>query len=314
MKGLLALYLGALAVAITSLGLSIASLLHSDWIVLQPFSSNSSHSPIHLSTRSTFGLFETCTTTTYASDSPEARSGVKSSTQCRKFPIRGTDCKIRKRDRKAATGRSTSLQGLDQEVFGLGRDDALEWVQQQRGQVEVLKKHEESFCDRWLLAGYAHQLSLIFSVTSLLSLFLTLLGTMTVGRGYRTEKLRSGWKLVVGLMSFQATCLLVGWAIIRWEVSHEPLFQIPFGSRKLGASSSTSTFGLSRCLLSSIKSLTNSDLSLERRAGPAFAESVAAFSLLVFTILSILFVRVTQRLRIVPEAAAREDGYDEIDD
>lgn len=48
--------------------------------------------------------------------------------------------------------------------------------------------------------------------------------------------------------------------------------------------------------------------------GSGFIETVTAFGLLLVTILSILFVRYTQRLRIVPEGAAREDGYDEIRD
>lgn len=40
---------------------------------------------------------------------------------------------------------------------------------------------------------------------------------------------------------------------------------------------------------------------------------MAAFALLLVAVGSILFVRATQKLRIVPEGAGRDDGYDEID-
>ncbi|GAA5957831.1 hypothetical protein JCM3765_003781 [Sporobolomyces pararoseus] len=139
-----------------------------------------------------------------------------------------------------------------------------------------------SFCDKWLLAGYSHQLSLIFSSTSILSLILTLIGTLRVGRGFRTEKLRSGWKLVLGLMSLQFIFLGLGWLIVRIELDHH------YWSQGQGKG--------------------------KKELGKGFIESVTAFGLLGITIFSILFVRITQRLRIVPSAAAREDGYDEITD
>ncbi|GAA5989803.1 hypothetical protein JCM5350_002949 [Sporobolomyces pararoseus] len=223
MKGLLGLYLFSLAIAITSLSLSIDSLLHPNWIYTKPFDSSPS-SPIELKQIESFGLFETCSITSYSN---------LEKVECRKFPLRDQDC-----------------QG------------------------------NESFCDRWLLAGYSHQLSLIFSLTSILSLSLTLVGTVRVGKGFRTERLRSGWKLVVGLMGLQFVFLGLSWLIVRIEFTNH--------WRRSGYQ--------------------------DKGLGKGFVESVTAFGLLGFTILSILFVRITQRLRIVPSAAAREDGYDEITD
>ncbi|GAA5937808.1 uncharacterized protein JCM15063_002124 [Sporobolomyces koalae] len=265
MKGLLVLYLFSLAIAISSLGLSIASLVHPNWfalptsqsririgrstdaeagnrIITRPFSSHHDlnlgtldDSPINLSMSNQYGLFETCTTTTYTLDAPQRRrSGLTHKVECRKFPQRSIDCQ--------------------------GKEGA-------------------AFCDRWLLAGYAHQLSLIFSITSILSVSLTLVGTATVGKGYRTEKLRSGWKLVVGLFALELTTLAIAWIIILWEYHHEKMFSIPWGHKRLGS---------------------------------AFVESVTAFGLLIVAISTIVFVRITQRLRIVASGAAREDGYQEI--
>ncbi|GAA5886771.1 hypothetical protein JCM16303_003308 [Sporobolomyces ruberrimus] len=269
MKGLLVLYLVSLAVAITSLGISIASLLHSDWIEVRPFSSSHkdpAHSPINLHTSTSYGLFEACTTTTYSLSSRQrSHGGLKTKKECRKFPVRGVDCGIEQtKKKKKQSGAALLKNGSDS--VGIEQHDT---------------DRDESFCDRWLLAGYAHQLSLIFSLTSILSLSLTLLGTLRAGRGYRTERLRSGWKLAVGLMSLQAASLAVAWIVVRWEFGNESLFNLPWGHKSLGS---------------------------------GFIETVTAFGLLLVTILSILFVRYTQRLRIVPEGAAREDGYDEIRD
>ncbi|GAA6025479.1 hypothetical protein JCM11491_000546 [Sporobolomyces phaffii] len=254
MKGLLALYLSSLAVALTSLGLSVSSLVDLDWIRTRPFDSGV-ESPIHLSTSTRYGLFETCTTTAYPRAHPaRTNGGLVSKTECRKFPVRGVDC-----------GRGVGVSESSGAAAAAAHDT----------------ERDESFCDRWLLAGYAHQLSLIFSITSILSLSLTLVGTGRAGRGYRTERLRGGWKLVVGLMTLQATTLAVAWIVVRWEYGNERLFNPAWGHKSLGS---------------------------------GFIESVTAFGLLVVTVASILFVRVTQKLRIVPEGAAREDGYDEIRD
>jgi hypothetical protein len=173
---------------------------------------------------------------------------LKSKKECRKFPIRGKDC-------GTTTTTSTTLYQHD-------------------------TSRDESFCDRWLLAGYSHQLSLIFSLTSILSLILTLLGTLRAGRGYRTERLRSGWKLVVGLISLQSIFLAIGFSLITWEYKNESLFNLNWGHKQLGK---------------------------------GYVESVTAFGLLLVTVVAILFVRVTQKLRIVPQGAARDDGYDPID-
>ncbi|GAA5915901.1 uncharacterized protein JCM6883_003089 [Sporobolomyces salmoneus] len=253
MKGLLGLYLLSLIVALTSLALSLSSFLHPTWIFTRPLAKT----PIELTTKIEYGLFESCTTTSYVSQVNGSEGGL-GKRECRKFPVRGIDCGAKKESRNKQKKR---ISGSKIELF------------------EHDTARDESFCDRWLLAGYAHQLSLIFSLTSLLSLSLTLLGTLRAGRGYRTERLRGGWKLVVGLMGFQFGCEAVSWGVVRWEYENESLFQ--GGSKALGR---------------------------------GFVESVTTFSLLGATILAILFVRVTQRLRIVPEAAAREDGYESIRD
>ncbi|GAA5840873.1 hypothetical protein JCM3766R1_005386 [Sporobolomyces carnicolor] len=259
MKGLLALYLFSLAIAITSLSLSLSSLVGTNWIITRPFSSGeSSKSPIELRATTRYGLFETCTSTHYDSNSSTTtKSGLKTKTKCRKFPVRGVDCGNRDSDKDRKPGQALTLLEHD-------------------------STRDESFCDRWLLAGYAHQLSLIFSITSILSLSLTLIGTCRAGRGYRTERLRSGWKLVVGLMTLQSVSLAIAWIVVVWEFHHESLFNWPRWGHK--------------------------------HLGQAFGESVGAFGLLLVTILLILVVRVTQKLRIVPEGAARDDGYDTIRD
>lgn len=82
--------------------------------------------------------------------------------------------------------------------------------------------------------SYAHQLSLIFSLASLIALVLTLIGTATVGRGLRTEKLRSGWKLVAGLMTLQAVCLMVASSLVAYERNNDGRFSV--GVVHLGAS------------------------------------------------------------------------------
>ncbi|GAA5906676.1 hypothetical protein JCM5296_006453 [Sporobolomyces johnsonii] len=221
MKGLLALYLAALAVACSTLGLSIASLVQPNWIT----TTLPTRSPIDLHLTTAYGLFEACETTS---------NSHESIVTCRKFPNRARDC---------------------------GSDDG-GW----------------GFCDSWISAGYAHQLSLVFALTSLLALALTLFGTATAGRGFRTERLRSGWKLFTALMGLQAGCLILSTSLVAREFGHDARFGV--GSK----------------------------------LGHAFILATVAWALNVLVVFSILFVRATGKLRIVPEAAGREDGYETIRD
>jgi len=72
-------------------------------------------------------LFETCTTTTYSVHERQ-ESGMKSKKECRKFPIRGVDCKA-------------PVESKEEEVG----------ISKKKGKKR--KSEGEAFCDRWLLAG-----------------------------------------------------------------------------------------------------------------------------------------------------------------
>jgi hypothetical protein len=168
--------------------------------------------PVRLST--SYGLFSVCTSDSYL-------PGV---VECRPFPQRERDC---------PTKRSEKLQG-----GGMGTYSG-------EGNKEGQEEERWDLCDSWITAGwvlllfsfpflrltrlsrtrsYAHQLSLVFSIGALLSMILTLIGTATVGRGFRTEKLRSGWKLVAGLLSLQGFCLVVASSLVAYERNHDVRF------------------------------------------------------------------------------------------
>jgi len=76
-------------------------------------------------------LFETCTTTTYSAHE-RGESGMKSKKECRKFPIRGVDCKAPVESKEEEVG-SSKKKG--------------------KGKGKKRKSEGEAFCDRWLLAG-----------------------------------------------------------------------------------------------------------------------------------------------------------------
>ncbi|BGP41934.1 hypothetical protein JCM10450v2_006010 [Rhodotorula kratochvilovae] len=121
---------------------------------------------------------------------------------------------------------------------------------------------------------YAQQLSLVFALANLIALTLTLLGTAAAGRGFRTEKLRSGWKLVAGLMTLQALCMCLSSSLVAYEFHHDARF------------ANGSKFGR------------------------AWVETVVAYALNLFIIIVLLLTRVTGKLRMVPG----DDGYEPIDD
>ncbi|GAA5842959.1 hypothetical protein JCM11251_002945 [Rhodosporidiobolus azoricus] len=185
--------------------------------------------------RTSYGLFEAC----------ETAYGL---TKCRPFPQRHLDC-----------GRKRSAWPSLVEELDV---------------VSGNRKHGEEekfgFCDAWITAGYATQLSLVFALANLLALVLTLIGTAAVGRGFRTEKLRSGWKLVAGLMTLQAVCLAVTSSLVAYERDHDSRFAL--GVVHLARSWTMST---------------------------------VAYALNFAVVASILFIRATGRLRIVPG----DEGY-----
>ncbi|GAA5862319.1 hypothetical protein JCM8547_007602 [Rhodosporidiobolus lusitaniae] len=228
MKGLLALYLGILAVSLTSFSLDAVS-LGGTWVKQRTPSSV----PVDLVLSTSYGLFSRCDSSSY----------FPSDVTCRPFPDRAKDCG------KGAIG-----------VFSSEEEDE--------------EEERWDLCDSWITAGYAQQLSLVFSLGNLLAIGLTLWGTATVGRGYRTERLRSGWKLVAGLMSLQALCALISTSLIAFERNHDRRFS---HGAHLARSWTMSTVG--------------------------YALNFAAVAVL-------LFVRATGKLRIVPG----EDGYAPIDD
>ncbi|BGP18344.1 hypothetical protein JCM10213_008516 [Rhodosporidiobolus nylandii] len=233
MRGLLALYLGALAVALTTLGLSTSSLYRARWVS----SSTPTVVPVVLTT--SYGLFQKCETSSYL-------PGV---VECRPFPQRGRDCGRREAELPKEGGAQV-LSGEDHD------EEDERW----------------GFCESWYTAGYAHQLSLVFALANLIALVLTLVGTATVGRGFRTEKLRSGWKLVAGLMTLQALCLVVSSSLIAYERNHDRRFAH-------GA-----------------------------HLGRSWTMTTVSYALNLAVVLALLFVRATGRLRIVPG----EDGYEPI--
>ncbi|GAA6017152.1 hypothetical protein JCM10207_002553 [Rhodosporidiobolus poonsookiae] len=234
MRGLLALLVGSLLVAFTTLTLDIFSTIRQDWIRWE----TPAIVPVHLTT--TYGLFQRCDTSSYL-------PGV---TTCRKFPQRGLDCG-KKAARVPAVAEATALSDDD------GNDEEEGW----------------GFCENWAVAGYAHQLSLIFGLANLVSLVLTLIGTAIVGRGFRTEKLRSGWKLVAGFMAMQALFMIVSSSIVAYERNNE---QARFGP---GA-----------------------------HLARAWTMTTVAYALNLVIVVALLFVRATGKLRIVPG----EEGYESI--
>ncbi|GJN92898.1 hypothetical protein Rhopal_005938-T1 [Rhodotorula paludigena] len=208
MKGLLVLYLVALAISITSTALNVAS--------------------------------------------------VAQTTRCVPFPKRGVDCgKSSGRDYDLLLGVSAGQTAATVTSGGDGEDEA---------------EDRWGFCDNWVAAGYAHQLSLAFALGNVVALSLTLWGTATVGRGFRTDKLRSGWKLVAGLMTLQAVCMCVSTSLVAYEFHHNERFEH-------GA-----------------------------HLGRAWREGVVAYALNLFVVIVLLLTRVTGQLRMVPG----EDGYEPI--
>ncbi|BGP01922.1 hypothetical protein NBRC10513v2_005562 [Rhodotorula toruloides] len=127
-------------------------------------------------------------------------------------------------------------------------------------------------CENWSTAGYAHQLSLILGLANIIAIVLTLIGTASAGRGYRTDKLRSGWKLVAGLMFLQALCMCISSSFIAWERHHDERFA--HGSK----------------------------------LGRAWVETVVAYALNLFIVITLLLTRITGKLRMVPG----DEGYEPI--
>ena len=99
---------------------------------------------------------------------------------------------------------------------------------------------DELLTDLSCAHSYAQQLSLVFAFANLIALTLTLLGTANAGRGFRTEKLRSGWKIVAGLMVLQAFFMCVSSSLVAYEFHHDSRFAY---DSKLG----TSLFPLAAC-------------------------------------------------------------------
>ncbi|GAA5983472.1 hypothetical protein JCM11641_005820 [Rhodosporidiobolus odoratus] len=233
MRGLLTLYSVASIVSFTTLALTIASIAKPSWIVEQ------APSLIELRHKTTYGLFQLC----------EAHPYLPGVVECRRFPQRGRDC-----GKLVHLLNGGSIVGM---LSGDGRHDSEDmW----------------GFCESWYTAGYAQQLSLVFALANLIALVLTLIGTATVGPGYRTDKLRSGWKLVAGLMSLQAVCLLLASSFVAFERNHN--FRFVEGAH----------------------------------LGQAWAMTTVAYSLNLAVVFSLLFIRATGRFSIVPG----EDGYEPI--
>ncbi|GAA5944697.1 hypothetical protein JCM3775_007580 [Rhodotorula graminis] len=258
MKGLLVLYLVALAISWTTLSLDLASMMTGPrWITTR----TNSTVPVHLTT--SYGLFQQCTSSSY-------EPGV---VHCRSFPQRGVDCggsPARNEDGKDdgvwagvlwLTGQASEAHGSTAGTASGGGKDADE---------ELF-----GFCDAWRMAGYAQQLSLVFAFANLIALTLTLLGTANAGRGFRTEKLRSGWKVVAGLMVLQAFFMCVSSSLVAYEFHHDSRFAY--------------------------------DSKLDR----AWVETVVAYALNLFVVIVLLLARATRAFRIAPGV---EDGYEPIED
>ncbi|ORY73863.1 hypothetical protein BCR35DRAFT_306977 [Leucosporidium creatinivorum] len=215
MKILLPLYTVALAVAITSFGLSLASLLSTDWIHFETPTS----SPVSL--RSTYGLFQRCDSSSWTGDS----------VTCRKFPTRSQDCG------GSSTGRATTrvwerifkgeqLSEMEVRVGmaggeAVGGDDG--WVGETEKRRRLGKGEDDevwSFCDSWVTAGYAQQLAIVFAAAAILAALVVLLG----GR----LKRESGWRIIAGLLSVHAACLIVSTSLIVHEFRTDDRFY--FGS------------------------------------------------------------------------------------
>ncbi|GAA6054057.1 hypothetical protein JCM3770_001344 [Rhodotorula araucariae] len=247
MKGLLALYLAALAISWTTLALDIASLVQGppQWITTETPASV----PVHLWTM--YGLFSVCQADSYSDSEPGGRHW-----HCRPFPQRGVDC-------GGGSGRQTRLESR---------------VKRSGGEEEGVPPSDDQegfgFCDEWRVAGYAQQLSLVFALANLVALTLTLLGTAAAGRGFRTDKLRSGWKLVAGLMTLQALCMCLSSSLVAAAFHHDGRFA--YGSK----------------------------------LGRAWVETVVAYALDLFIVVVLLVTRATGKLGMVPG----DDGYVPIDE
>ncbi|KAI5474313.1 hypothetical protein MNV49_003622 [Pseudohyphozyma bogoriensis] len=222
-----AAYIVALAVSITTFALSIASLVQPNWITFRTPSS----SPIVL--RSSYGLFQVCSSS-HISWSPGKDKGEGSVT-CRKFPTKSQDCS------GGVTGRSafneahelvfgtSSAFGIEGKRFRVGRA-AADSVQAKEARRRLGQKKPASdgdddddddeevwtFCDSWITAAYATQLSLVFGSTAILAnIIITLSGR---------QKRETGWRLVAGLMFLHAACLIVAMALVAREFNHDSRF------------------------------------------------------------------------------------------
>ncbi|BGP26339.1 hypothetical protein Rt10032_c10g4370 [Rhodotorula toruloides] len=252
MKGLLALYLAAFAVSLTTLSLNTASTLQIAWIRTR----TPAISPIQLTT--TYGLFRVCEESSY-------EPGV---TTCRPFPSRALDCEGQAR---GAEMQLDEHRGKSVWMSAAGLAGAKKMAQR----VTRRKRFAESgwgLCENWSTAGYAHQLSLILGFANIIAIVLTLIGTASAGRGYRTDKLRTGWKLVAGLMFLQAVCMCISSSFIAWERHHDELFA--HGSK----------------------------------LGRAWVETVVAYALNLFIVITLILTRITGKLRMVPG----DNGYEPI--
>ncbi|TNY18965.1 hypothetical protein DMC30DRAFT_418360 [Rhodotorula diobovata] len=259
MKGLLALYLLAFATSWTTLSLDLASMISGPkWITTR----TPKNAPVELTTH--YGLFEQCTSSSY-------EPGVL---HCRPFPQRGVDCSGSPGRREEGEGGGNGLWAGVLWLAGQAKEG-----EKAVGAASGGGKDDEDeafgFCDAWRIAGYGQQLSLVFALTNLIALTLTLLGTAAAGRGFRTEKLRSGWKLVAGLMVLQAACMCLSSSLVAYEFHHGARF----------------THG--------------------SKLGRAWVETVVAYALNLFIVIVLLLARATRAFRIAPGV---EDGYEPIDD
>ncbi|KAM0790264.1 hypothetical protein ACM66B_005569 [Microbotryomycetes sp. NB124-2] len=200
------MYALALAVSCASFGMAIAALLQPNWVTFK--TPRSSTSPIIV--RSEFGLFRRCDSSSWTGDT----------VVCRKFPTKSSDCDA------TDFGLSWPAKSLEPilALSGRSRQEVTiverEWLAEAENARKRLGKSEDdenwSFCDSWVTAGYAQQVSLVFGAAAIIASLVILLS----GR----QKRESGWRIIAGLLGVHAACLIISTSLIAHEYRMDDRF------------------------------------------------------------------------------------------
>ncbi|KAK4049826.1 hypothetical protein OIV83_003882 [Microbotryomycetes sp. JL201] len=201
------MYALALAVSCASFGMALAALLQPNWVIFTTPRSSTSPIVVH----SEFGLFRRCDSSSWTGDT----------VVCRKFPTRSSDCDATD---FGLTWPAKTLESLLTVTRPEAVATTLNLVNAENARKRLGKSEDDenwSFCDSWVTAGYAQQVSLVFGAAAIIASLVILLS----GR----QKRESGWRIIAGLLGVHAACLIVATSLIAHEFRTDDRFY--YGSR-----------------------------------------------------------------------------------